>query len=219
MPEMVALVTVATSRGSSVPRAAAKALFSQCRAAECSVETPAKLNNSSIVAASKNSVGISGSNPISRHAGVFQMCNCHLAPTLSDRGSIASHEGLAKEAFQQLFSLVASQRSGVATPMASPRMANIVYMGRFSGFSEVCPARGHSYLCRSPGECGSVTATRAKALIPTSKSTRVVTLRTRAKRFMVQILRAGFPGRRSQPSSAVSENPSELAMARRIKPY
>jgi hypothetical protein len=56
---------VATSRGSSVPRAAAKALLSQRRAAECSVETPAKLNNSSIVASSKNSVGISGSNAIS----------------------------------------------------------------------------------------------------------------------------------------------------------
>ena len=64
------------------------------------------------------------------------------------RGSIASHEGLAKEASEQLFSLVVSRRSTMATPMASLRMAR-------SRLGEVYPAPGLSYLCRSPGECGS----------------------------------------------------------------
>jgi hypothetical protein len=41
-----------------VPRAAAKALSSQHRAAERFIETPAKRNNSSIVPSSGNSVGM-----------------------------------------------------------------------------------------------------------------------------------------------------------------
>jgi hypothetical protein len=54
----IGVAPVATSRGSSVPRGAAKALASQRRAAEYSVETPAKRNNSSIVPSSGNWVGI-----------------------------------------------------------------------------------------------------------------------------------------------------------------
>jgi hypothetical protein len=52
-----------------VPRAATKALSSQHRAAERSVETPAKRNNSSIVPSSGNSVGMKLKSNFAAHAG------------------------------------------------------------------------------------------------------------------------------------------------------
>jgi hypothetical protein len=65
--------------------------------------------------------------------------------------SIASHEGLAEEAFEQSFGLLAWRTSGSAAPTASLRTASIE-MARLGGVS-VCRARGLPDLCRSPGEC------------------------------------------------------------------
>ena len=73
----------------------------------------------------------------------------------TDRESIASHEGLAKEAFEQLFDLVASRRCGIAIPMASLRSARVGEMSGVSGLGEGCPALGFPNPHRFPGECGS----------------------------------------------------------------